>query len=182
MTITIQIGETGNVPIPEHNAQLKQLLKSFAEKEVDISIKESTDFSSALSESVRLQNKFTESVNEIEKTWTDADFALLRGKMSTVSMSLYDFLAIAQSDKKTTEALCQRVYFERKEFFFENEKCNITTASLKAKTSKEYTYAEDKYLQSYKYAEILEMHTKALNAAMNAIAGIQKSGISYLKF
>jgi hypothetical protein len=182
MTITVQIDEKGGIPLKEHSDELRAVLKSFAEKEVDISIKESTYFSDTLSESVRLQNKYSESVNEVVKTWTDADFALLRGKMSVVSVALFDYAATAASDKKTTEAIKDRVYHERKFYFLESEKCNVTTASLKARVSDEYIKAENDFLQCYKESEILEMHVSALKSCMNAIAGIQKSGISYLKF
>jgi hypothetical protein len=179
MTITIQIGETGNVPIPEHNAQLKQLLKSFAEKEVTISISELTPFQVLLDNATDLQNRFTKMMRG--EKWTTESITLIRGEISSAYYYLSDPFAEAKSDEKNALANASYILDKLKIELMKNGD-SPTLATAQSKISAAYVEAQNDYLQYYKIRTMIEQLMRSLDATMNAISGLQKIDPNKLKF
>ena len=175
-----QIDEKAAFAIIEQRTEFVGLLKKYAGKEVEINIKESSDFNFNLEKAIELQNKFAEMTNENEKKWTNEDFSVLRSKMSTAYYHLIDEFAIAKSNEKTAlieKEICLETLKEQ----FVNDN-TPSVATTKAKASEKYKKSCEAYLACYKIRALLELHLKSLDTSMNAISGIQKHDVNRLKF
>lgn len=180
MTI-IQINEQGAIAVPEQKQEVQNLFKSMAGKECEISLKEVNEFTTLLQESITLQNQFSEMVNENDKTWTNENFAVLRGKMSSCYYRLIDDFAKAKSDEKTAD-LEMKLELEAQKTKFLDLDQTPSSAATRAKSTATYREKANFWLESYKVRCLLELHLESLDKAMNAIAGLSKHDVNKLKF
>ena len=179
MTITVQIDEKGGIPLKEHSDELRAALKSFAQKEVLITVNELTPFQILIDNAVDLQNKFTKLMRG--EKWTTESITLLRGEISSAYYYLSDPFAEAKSDEKNALTNASFV-LDKLKIGFMKDGDSPTLATANSKISDEYVWAQKDYLQYYKIRTSIEQLMRSLDATMNAISGLQKIDPNKLKF
>ncbi len=178
----VQINENGFFAVPEHQSEIRELLKTFSGKEVEIKVSEVNEFTTALSQSLQLQERYQDIFKNETVNYTIQEVAQLRGVIEGCKMKILDLLAQATVEEKNKLFILQSI--ERAEKINLIEKGEKSAfASMKSKNTETYKKAYEDYLDTVKMKEGLDAHCKSLSGASNAIAGICKNGDDrYMKF
>lgn len=178
----VQLNNSGGFAVPEHKAEINEVLKSYAGKEIEIKISLVDKFPSVIEQSAALQERYQSIFRNESINYTIQEIAQLRGVIEACKMDILKLVSEATIEEKNKELRLQSIERTEKIFLIENGE-KPALSSMKSKNTEAYKKAQEEYLYVFKIKEGLDAHCKALTGASNAIAGICKNGDDrYMKF